>query len=105
MNTYAPSHRRRISPIMFIYRFAIRSGDDWEALGCTDLPDDHAARAFGNDVISDMLGDSAVQYAGWTMDITEGGRAVCSIAFASAFEAACEPPNAGAAGLPAALSP
>jgi hypothetical protein len=89
---------------MSIYRFAIRSANDSrEALGCTELPDDHAARAFGNDVISDMLCDSADRYAGWTMDITEGERTVCSVALLSAFGVACEPPDAAPAELPVAL--
>jgi hypothetical protein len=68
---------------VIVYSFSIRSDDggDWEFLGCTDLLNDYAAHAFGNDVIRDMLRGNADQHAGWTMDIAENGRAVCSIAF------------------------
>ena len=68
---------------MLVYSFLIRSGDgrDWEILGFTDLPNDCAALAFGNDVIRDMLRDNVDQYVGWTMDIAEGERPLCSIAF------------------------
>jgi hypothetical protein len=68
---------------VIVYSFSIRSGDGggWEFLGCTDLLNDYAARAFGNDVIRDMLQGNADQYPGWSMDIGESGRAVCSIAF------------------------
>jgi hypothetical protein len=68
---------------MHVYSFIIRSGDgdDREFVGCIDLLNDYAARAFGNDVIRDMLRGNADQHAGWTMDIAESGRAVCSIAF------------------------
>jgi hypothetical protein len=42
---------------VLVYNFSIRSGDgsDREHLGFTDLLNDHAALAFGNDVIRDML--------------------------------------------------
>jgi hypothetical protein len=66
-----------------VYNFSICSddGDNWEVLGCTDLADDYAALAFGSDVIRDMLRGNSDQHAGWRMDITESGRAACSIAF------------------------
>jgi len=75
---------RRFCRAVLVYSFTIRSGDggDWEPLGCTDLLNDDAALAFGNDVIRDMLRDNVDQYPGWSMDIAESGRAVCSIAFA-----------------------
>jgi hypothetical protein len=65
------------------YSFSIRSGDgdDWEFLGCIDLPNDDAALAFGSDVIGDMLRGNSDQHAGWRMDIAENGRTVCSVAF------------------------
>jgi hypothetical protein len=65
------------------YSFSIRNGDggDREFLGYTDLLNDYAALAFGNDVIRDMLRDNVDQYAGWMMDIAQGERDVCSVAF------------------------
>jgi hypothetical protein len=68
---------------VLVYSFSIRNGDgsDREVLGFTDLLNDYAALAFGNDVIRDMLRDNVDQHAGWTMDIAEGGRDVCSVAF------------------------
>ena len=68
---------------MLVYSFSIRNGDgsDREVLGFTDLLNDYAALAFGNDVIRDMLRDNVDQYVGWMMDIAEGQRAVCSVAF------------------------
>jgi hypothetical protein len=66
-----------------VYSFSIRNGDgsDRETLGLADLPNDHAALAFGTDVIRDMLRDNVDQCVGWVMDIAEGERAVCSVAF------------------------
>jgi hypothetical protein len=68
---------------VLVYSFSIRNGDgsDREVLGFTDLLNDCAALAFGNDVIRDMLRDNVDQYAGWMMDIAEGERDVCSVAF------------------------
>lgn len=68
---------------MLVYSFSIRNGDgsDREVLGFIDLLNDDAALAFGNDVIRDMLRDNVDQYAGWMMDIAEGERHVCSVAF------------------------
>jgi hypothetical protein len=64
---------------VLVYSFSIRNGDgsDWEFLGFND----YAALAFGNDVIRDTLRDNVDQYAGWVMDIAEGERDVCSVAF------------------------
>jgi hypothetical protein len=78
-----------------IFSFSIRSGDGSarEHLGSMSLHNDHAALAFGDNVIRDMLPDTAARYSGWTMDIVEGtgcrsgepgerpARPVCSIAF------------------------
>ena len=47
------------------------------------LRDDDAARAFGKAVIRDMMAGEAARYAGWTMNITKGGRAVCCLPFSS----------------------
>ena len=68
---------------MLVYRFSIHNGDgsDREVLGFTDLLNDYAALAFGNDVIRDMLRNNVDQYAGWMMDIAERERDVCSVAF------------------------
>ena len=68
---------------MLVYSFSIRNGDgsDREVLGFIDLLNDDAALAFGNDVVRDMLRDTVDQYAGWMMDIAEGERHVCSVAF------------------------
>lgn len=68
---------------MLVYSFSIHNGggSDREVLGFTDLLNDDAARAFGNDVIRDMLRDNVDKYIGWMMDIAEGERAVCSVAF------------------------
>jgi hypothetical protein len=44
------------------------------------LADDNSARAFGKAMIRDMMrGDS--MYTGWTMDIAQRTRRVCSLAF------------------------
>jgi hypothetical protein len=68
---------------VLVYSFSIRHGDDNDGavLGCADLLNDHAALAFGNDVIRDMLRDNTDPYDGWMMDIAEGERDVCSVAF------------------------
>jgi len=68
---------------VLVYSFSIRNGDgsDREVLGFIDLLNDDAALAFGNDVVRDMLRDTVDQYAGWMMDIAEGERHVCSVAF------------------------
>ena len=68
---------------MLVYSFSISEADgsNGEALGSIDLPDDGAARVFGDAVVRDMLRDNAAQYAGWTMDVAQGERTVCSIAF------------------------
>ena len=70
---------------MLIYCYSIRNSDDSdrEILGFTDLLNNDAALAFGNDVIRDMLLDNVDQYVGWVMDIAEGERVVSSIAFPS----------------------
>ena len=68
---------------VLVYSFSIRNGDgsDREVLGFIDLLNDDAALALGNDVVRDMLRDNVDQYAGWMMDIAEGERDVCSVAF------------------------
>lgn len=68
---------------MPVYYFSICDcdGGNWEFLGCTDLVNDYAALTFGSNVIRDMLRGNSDQHAGWRMDITESGRAACSVAF------------------------
>jgi hypothetical protein len=78
---------------MVFYSFSIRSADgsNREETGDMWLLNDQAALAFGNDVIRDILRDNVDQYAGWTMNIAEGERAVCSVAFRLPRKVACGP--------------
>ena len=71
------------SAAVLVYSFSISEADgsEREALGCIDLLDDDAARGFGDAVIRDMLRDSADQYTGWTLGVTQGERMVCRLAF------------------------
>jgi CheY-like chemotaxis protein len=65
-----------------IYWFSIHNADntDRETTGRIALADDNSARAFGKAMIRDMIrGDS--KYAGWTMDIAQRARTVCSLPF------------------------
>jgi two-component system, response regulator PdtaR len=67
---------------VLIYWFSIHNADntDRETTGRMALADDNAARAFGKAMIRDMIrGDS--KYAGWTMDIAQRARTVCSLPF------------------------
>jgi hypothetical protein len=57
------------------------NGARLESLGSSSLNDDSEALAFGKQVIRDLMDGGARQYSGWTMDITESGRAVGSILF------------------------
>ena len=68
---------------MRIYRFSIYNSDGIarEDTGRMALSDDNAARAFAKAMIRDILRDGAGQYRGWTMDVAQGARAVCSIPF------------------------
>jgi len=63
------------------YHFAIKGIEGTEVLGGMDLTDDAAAIDFGNEVIRDLMQRWAEQYAGWTMEITEGDRPVDSVPF------------------------
>lgn len=71
--------------LMLIYRFTIHNvdGSDREEAGRMALCDDDAARAFGKAVIRDLMIGDATRYAGWTMNITKGGHAVCCLPFGS----------------------
>jgi two-component system, response regulator PdtaR len=67
---------------VLIYCFSIHNADgsDRETTGRMALADDNSARAFGKAMIRDMMrGDTT--YAGWTMDIAQRVRRVCSIPF------------------------
>jgi hypothetical protein len=65
------------------YSFSIHNGDDSyrEQTGFMALADDVAAHDFGKLVISDLMHGPGELYAGWTMDVASGQRAVCSIPF------------------------
>ena len=63
-----------------LYSFSIRNGDgsDREHTEYMSLP--NAARAFGDAVIRDLMRDNAVSYSGWSMDVSQSGRMVLTIA-------------------------
>jgi CheY-like chemotaxis protein len=68
---------------VLIYRFSIHNanGNDRETSGRMALVDENAARTFGKAMIRDMMRGDSPRYAGWTMDIAQGTRPVCSIPF------------------------
>jgi hypothetical protein len=67
------------------YKFSMHNGDgSSEENGSVTLRNDGAARAFGRRVIREMTDGNLVQYAGWTMDVASGERAVCSLPFPAA---------------------
>ena len=72
------------------YQYVIHSSDTVEALGTMPLEDDDEARLFGAGVIRDLIENAATRYAGYTMDIIQGERAVASIPFGDG-EAECWP--------------
>jgi hypothetical protein len=70
------------------YGFSMHNSDDSsrEKNGFITLRNDRAARAFGKRVIREMTQGNLEQgnleqYAGWTMDVASGKRAVCSLLF------------------------
>jgi hypothetical protein len=65
------------------YSFSIRNGDGSvrEDLGSTDLLSDYVAHVFCDDVIRQMLPGNPDQHIGCTMDVMQGERPVCSVAF------------------------
>jgi CheY-like chemotaxis protein len=67
---------------VLIYWFSIRNADgsDRETTGRMALTDDNAARAFGKAMIRDMMRGETM-YMGWTMDIAQRARSVCSLPF------------------------
>jgi two-component system, response regulator PdtaR len=66
-----------------IYCFSIYNADgsDRETTGRMALTDDNAARAFGKAMIREMMRGDVTRYAGWTMDVAQRVRRVCSIPF------------------------
>jgi hypothetical protein len=69
-----------------LYNFSMHNGDgsSREKNGSVTLRNDGAARAFGRRVIREMTDGNLEQYAGWTMDVASGERAVCSLPFPAA---------------------
>ena len=47
-----------------------------------DLPDDDAARQYGESVISELMRDEPEAFFGWMMQIRDGDRLLASIPFA-----------------------
>jgi hypothetical protein len=67
---------------MMQYLFAThKNGTMIEGLGSAPLADDNDAFDLGRRVIQDLMRKDAQQYAGWTMNITEGERTVGSVLF------------------------
>jgi hypothetical protein len=63
------------------YHFEIRNTTGTEELGGMDFADDVSAVAFGKGIVQDLIRRGAKQYTGWTIEITEGERAVDSVPF------------------------
>jgi len=68
---------------MLYYRFAIQRNSKIENLGGLTMADDAEAIEFGKLVVQDLIKRHSEQHAGWTMEITERGRAVFSVDFES----------------------
>ena len=68
---------------MLYYRFAIQRNSKIEDLGGLAMADDAEAIEFGKLVVQDLIQRHSEQHAGWTMEITERGRAVFSVDFES----------------------
>jgi hypothetical protein len=67
---------------MKAYQYAIHDdGTQCETLGGMALDNDADAIAFGRRTIRDLMVGDAKHYTGWTMDITQGKRAVGSVLF------------------------
>jgi hypothetical protein len=66
---------------MRVYSFSIRStaATPSEYMGRMALPNDKAARDFGEAMIRDMLRDGPAPYAGRTVNVTQSARTVCGI--------------------------
>jgi hypothetical protein len=66
---------------MIGYQFNLHTDTRVEELGSMALVDDAEARAFGKQVIEDLLDEDDGHCSGWTLEITEGDRRVASIRF------------------------
>jgi hypothetical protein len=66
------------------YHFSLRNGaGDNENLGYLAMADDEEALSFGRSVIRDIMSEHAASYADSVIEITEGDRAVRSVALGS----------------------
>jgi len=63
------------------YRFSIQNVVEIEELGTMALSDDAEAFAFAQQMIQDMTSEDHAQYKGFSLDITEGKRAVGCLSF------------------------
>jgi hypothetical protein len=61
---------------MIGYQFNLHTDTRVEELGSMALVDDAEARAFGKQVIEDLLRKDDEHCSGWTLEITEGDRRV-----------------------------
>jgi hypothetical protein len=68
---------------MLHYRFAIQRNSKIEDLGGLAIANDAEAIDFGKSVVQDLIQRHSERHAGWTMEITERGRAVFSVDFES----------------------
>lgn len=70
---------------MRIYRFSIHNSRRRarEDTGRMPLSDDHSAGAFAEAMVRDITRDGVGPYVGWTMEVAQGRRAVCSVPFRS----------------------
>jgi hypothetical protein len=68
---------------MLYYRFGIQRNSKIENLGGLAMASDAEAIEFGKLVVQDLIRRHPEQRAGWTMEITERGRAVFSVDFES----------------------
>jgi len=68
---------------VFYYRFAIQRNSKIENLGGLAMANDAEAIEFGKLVVQDLIRRHSEPRAGWTMEITESGRAVFSVDFES----------------------
>jgi hypothetical protein len=66
---------------MIGYQFSLHADTRVEELGSVALVDDAEARAFGKQVIRDLLDHDDEHCSGWTLEIIEGDRHVASIPF------------------------
>jgi hypothetical protein len=65
---------------MIAYHLAIHDkGAETEILGSMACANDAEAIAFGKRTVKDMMTSDAKHCTSWTMDITEGKRAVSSV--------------------------